>query len=680
VAAELRVAADGVYRATAADLAAAGVDLAGTPAAAISLTSRGVPVPVRVAGGATFGSGSFLEFVGRAADSAFTRENVYRLVVGGPPGAAVAVDRRRAPRRGGVASAPVTLRLGTRRAYAFSSPTGDPWYDTRMTIGASAGEWTFEFDARGMAGSRGAAGLTVELFGGIDLPADPDHHVVLELNGAAVADARFDGLRAHRVAAALPPGLLRESGNRLVVRLPADLSTPFDVVHLQDYAITYVRALAADGDVAVLDAAGPRIDVAGFAHPRVVAYRADDGGVTLLARPRSRRGRPGEYVVQVPGAQRTATYLIAGETATGTPRIAAAPRTETLAAGPAQVVMIAHGELVAGLAPLVAARRAQGLTVDVVDVAAVYARYSFGVVDPEAIREYVAEAVRERGAEYVLLVGGDTYDYLGRLERPSRSLVPSLYLATSDVVRFAPADPAIADVDRDGVPDVAIGRLPVRTPRELAAVVAKTLAYERNDYGRSALLVADRADPRADETYASASEAMAARLGRGWDIRRLYLDEVVAASARPALLRAIGDGLALVSYVGHSGPQAWSRDAVLGVADVAALANAERPTVVVQWGCWNTYYVSPDQDGLGVALLLAERGGAAATLGATALSEESSQNELARRLAAELARPGTRIGAAVQAAKRALGRERPGLADVQYGWTLLGDPALVVGP
>ena len=34
-------------------------------------------------------------------------------------------------------------------------------------------------------------------------------------------------------------------------------------------------------------------------------------------------------------------------------------------------------------------------------------------------------------------------------------------MATDEVVRFAPVDPLYGDVDDDGVPDVAVGRLPV---------------------------------------------------------------------------------------------------------------------------------------------------------------------------------------------------------------------------
>jgi hypothetical protein len=677
-AAELRLRSAGIYRVTHEQLLAAGVDLGGAPAASVGLTSRGLPVPILVGGGARFGPGSFVEFVGEPVDSLYTRENVYRLVSGAGSPARVARDRARPPRSRPAPFVMTTARLGARREYAFASPTGDPWFDTRMMVTTKPEQWAFTFAADGYAGPVAPVTLAVHLFGGTDLPAAPDHHLEIVLNGATLADVRFDGIAERRVTATVPPGLLREQGNELVLRLGADLGTPFDVVHLQDYAITYPRRLRAVGDAAAFSGAGAHFDVPGLGGRDVVAYRCATGGVTRLDGVRVRRDPAGGYVASVPGAAVAADYRLAAGAAILIPRVAAPRAAAGLTDGPARLLVIAHRDFVGGLAPLVATRVAQGLTVKVADVEDVYARFSGGIVDPEAMRAYVKVAAATMGTEFVLLVGGDTFDYLGILGAGARSFVPSLYAPTGPVVRFAPVDPAIADLDGDGAPDLAIGRLPVRTRAELDAVVAKTLAYERKDYARTAILVADRSEPGALVSYGVASEAIAASLGRDWSVRRLYLDELVPANLHTWLIEAIDNGAALTSFVGHSGPAAWTPDAVLSVADVKALTNAARPTVVIQWGCWNSYFVSPS-DALGPALLLSPSG-AAATLGATALADDTSENELAGLLAAQLAVPGIRLGTAVQTAKRQLAARHPGLADVQLGWTLLGDPTLVVGP
>ncbi len=102
--------------------------------------------------------------------------------------------------------------------------------------------------------------------------------------------------------------------------------------------------------------------------------------------------------------------------------------------------------------------------------------------------------------------------------------------------------------------------------------------------------------------------------------------------------------------------------------------------VVTQWGCWNTYHVSPVNEPLSNRLLLAEDRGAAAVLGAATLTEALSELLLGRLVFRNLAVPGTTLGEAIPTAKRELAETHPDFTDVILGWTLLGDPTLVVRP
>ena len=115
-------------------------------------------------------------------------------------------------------------------------------------------------------------------------------------------------------------------------------------------------------------------------------------------------------------------------------------------------------------------------------------------------------------------------------------------------------------------------------------------------------------------------------------------------------------------------------------SDAAALTNAGRPSAVVQWGCWNTYYVDPANNTLAHKFLLSGDRGAAAVMGATTLSFANNERQLGNLMMGRLAQSGMTIGDAMLAAKADLARSRANMLDVLLGWTIMGDPTLVVQP
>ncbi len=84
-------------------------------------------------------------------------------------------------------------------------------------------------------------------------------------------------------------------------------------------------------------------------------------------------------------------------------------------------------------------------------------------------------------------------------------------------------------------------------------------------------------------------------------------------------LGGINDGAGLTVYFGHSSTDQWGSEGLLTTADAAGLTNTDDPTIVVQFGCWNTYFSEPTLQSLGTALSTSA-GGAAAVVGATTLT------------------------------------------------------------
>ena len=71
--------------------------------------------------------------------------------------------------------------------------------------------------------------------------------------------------------------------------------------------------------------------------------------------------------------------------------------------------------------------------------------------------------------------------------------VPTKMVST--LVLETASDDWFADVDGDGIPAIAIGRLPARTPEQAAAMANKIVGYERaaaGSWSKSVSLVADQ--------------------------------------------------------------------------------------------------------------------------------------------------------------------------------------------
>ncbi|KAB2954908.1 MAG: hypothetical protein F9K18_13895, partial [Thermoanaerobaculia bacterium] len=629
---DLLVDRDGIYRVTHEQLAAAGFDFSGVPASALAVSLQGRPVPVRVEGPARFGRGSFVELVGEAADGLYTRTNVYRLRVDptqaarvAPPPALAAVSKQ-----GSAGSYLASNVVDQNLEWTFGAPGDDPWYRDWVTAFSGAAvtrEYSFTVDRL----LPGDATLVFELWGMTDWAAGPDHHVRIALNGHQVAERRFDGLAALALEIPLHDGLLVEGENRVTLTLPVDTGVDFEVVAVDRFGARFPRALVArDGGLA-FDLRAAAFTVDGFGDARALAYQRDGERVTFLgAVPTSPTPLGRSATFRTAPSLAVPAFAVAQPSALLEPGLRAAALAPELRRQPAQYLVIAHPDFLGALEPLVAARRAEGRSVQVADVEKVYGEFGHGRFGADAIRSYIDFAAARLGTEMVLLVGADTYDYLGFGGTGSISFVPTLYAELGPIVRSAPADALFGDLDRDGVPELPVGRFPVRTAAEAALMVGKTLAYPTAGHAGTALLAADGRDFGAD--FSAISDATFALLPGDWTIERDYVDTLGVAGARAALLAGLDRGVAYVQYVGHSAPDYWSFSGLFTREDAQALANSGRPSVFAQWGCWNTFFVAPDAATLADRLLTGGDRGAVAVLGPAALAASDSHRQMSELL------------------------------------------------
>ncbi|HKQ04256.1 MAG TPA: C25 family cysteine peptidase, partial [Blastocatellia bacterium] len=254
----------------------------------------------------------------------------------------------------------------------------------------------------------------------------------------------------------------------------------------------------------------------------------------------------------------------------------------------------------------------------------------------------------------------DPKNYLGLGEA---DVVPTKLIDTS--LMETASDDWYAEMGSEGLAAMAVGRLPVRSSTEAAALVAKIIAYDSAAPSDALLLVADSSD---DFDFAGAANQLRDFIPpniRAEEIRRGQTDDV---ASRERLLAAINEGRKVVNYMGH-GNIDQLHGFLLTDADARALTNQERLTFFVAMTCLNGYFQEPALDSLAEAMVKAPHGGAVAAWASSGMSGPAEQAVVNQALYRYLFSSGATLGDATLKAKAATSS-----SDVRRTWILLGDP------
>ena len=642
---KIDVSKDGWYRVTRSRLRRLGASL--TDPSRLRLYADGNEVPMLI-------KRDGIGFYGQGLDTPSTDTRTYWLVRGAAGGLRIPAVGAQTGRRSGFArSFPFTLDRKYRTLYS-TVQNGDRQNYFGTVIYSKP--TTFVLKARDVAGSRGVLEVVAQ---GL---SQKDHRITVTLNGRALGTMAFGPLdyASHRFS--LPSGVLHEGANSLVLTA---LGGDTDASLIDTTQVTYLRRYRAeDGSLRFSLPSGVVGRVTGFRRPSVTLIDVTRPSSPRLLRP-SVGPWHGGFAVFIAPAQRGRKLVAL--TTPAKPAASARNRPSNWhGAGGADVVIIGYRRFLPQLARLAAYHEGQGLKVALVDVQDLYDEFTFGAHDPEAIKDFLARARAEwhPAPRYVLLGGDATSDPRNYLHQPARDFVPTKTVDTQYMETAS--DDWFADFDNDGVPEMAVGRLPIRTKTEAAVVVDKIIGYEQGPAPAShqALLVSDTGF---EPATASLSKLLPSATST---VRVNRSDGPTDAAVRGRILEVLNGGPSVVNYYGHGAVNIWTGAGLLQSNDAAALRNAGHLSLFVMMTCLNGYFIDPLRPGLAEALLRAPYGGAFAVWASSGLTEPTDQihanEELFRQLAATSS---PRLGDAMVRAKSVI-RD----LDVRRTWILFGDP------
>ena len=345
----------------------------------------------------------------------------------------------------------------------------------------------------------------------------------------------------------------------------------------------------------------------------------------------------------------------------------------TLPAGVgAKYLIVTHAAFAEQARRIAALKEAEGYTTWVVDVDNAYDRFTGGVTDPAAVQALIRRAARA-GAKYVLLIGDDTFDPRDYSGMGEVSYMPTLLGWDGDYGRV-PSENRYADVNGDGSPDVAIGRLPVRTTEDADVMVDKISrqAEVLREAGVRHLFVVDNQTVR-DPSFSREAARVAALLG-GADVTWADVGQGID-QARASLFSGLASGPVATHYFGHGSEDFWADENLIDAGEVASLAPDGHETLLFAWTCVSQNYLFGSGPSLSEAMLLAPRAGALASVGPTGITNARLQSALFDRFYPHML-AGVPLGEALRRAKAETMRAHPEARPVVEGWSLLGDPAL----
>jgi subtilisin-like proprotein convertase family protein len=673
---------EGWYRIYQSDLVAAGFDATVDPAGlGLYLQGQEQAIQVHNAVPGRFGAGDFIEFYGIGQNTAHTDRHIYWLVVGESGGERVPVLERSAE-PGGAESFLATVERRDKVIYFAGLKNGEAENFFGSAVLSEPLEQMMTLPGVD-PDPLGQATLDVAVQGVGDVAhTNPDHLVQVWVNGVSVGQMVFDGQTWQVATFAFAQSVLQEGDNTITLQAQGGSTD----VSLVDYLrLRYWRRYTASHDhlLFTIGAEGGQRrweqtiqSIDGFTTPDIRVF-----DITDPTRARELVGlvEPDNgyaVTVYVLGPAPRTLLAVTGAQIKRPAEIRANVASRWYAGGQgADLIIVSHGAFAEAVQSLTQARQAEGLQVAVVDVEDIYDEFSYGEPSPQAVQAFLKLAWERwyPKPRFVLLVGNATYDPRDYLGHTTVNYVPTI-LVDTEFMETA-SDDGLVDFNQDGIPEMAIGRLPFRSPEMAERVVAKLVNYSRqagNAGSQRALLVADSPDVY---EFEQVTELVRQQLPGDMAVTQVRRREMGDVPAQELIQEQINAGVSLLTYAGHGSYTFWRGD-LLTAASAHALVNRDRLPVVAAMTCLNAYFLDPAQESLAEALLEAETGGAIAVLASSGMTYAAGQATVLQawvRLVFASGNEGDRptLGEAAIQAKAATTD-----LDVRRTWSLLGDPSM----
>jgi hypothetical protein len=367
----------------------------------------------------------------------------------------------------------------------------------------------------------------------------------------------------------------------------------------------------------------------------------------------------------------------------------------------ADVILISPSAWHSALTPFRESLLRLGYTTRTASIEAIYDRFGDGSLSPFAIREFLRSAYKSwkrPSPSYVLLIGDASWDYKNRYGVGVKNYVPGYrgkpeYAVENWFVRL--------DGDNDNIPDMMIGRWPLRTVEELETLIDKTVQYKESlkpeDWLNHLFLLTDHGFERFTEELEREWIPIGFRLTQRHVedyplVDNIYLPEKLRAEKRAKtslaatrdIINHLNQGVWLMEFFGHGAPNVVGNERLFfgggsKYTDVKKLKNKERPFLFWSFSCETSKFDYPRQKwniSIGEDMLTHPNGGAVGLLGASGRGYPHDHIILARGMHEALFHYGLRSMGQILLAGNLMGLAYQNVFEPADQFCFLGDPTI----
>lgn len=294
--------------------------------------------------------------------------------------------------------------------------------------------------------------------------------------------------------------------------------------------------------------------------------------------------------------------------------------------------------------------------VKVVSLPEVYNEFSSGHQDITAIRDFM-KVLYEKGRadgtpRYLLLFGGTSYDVKNRIMNNSNpiptyqshnSILPISSFLTDDYYGLLDDGEGFAPNIVNGMIDIGVGRLPVRTIEQASDAVDKIEAYLFNkyethgDWRNTILVIADDKDRNLHFDQAQTICNKIETRQPFYNVSKIYFDAYQQLStpggrrfpdANKEITSQVDRGALITNYIGHGGELGWADERVLEISDINAWKNFNRMGLFFTATCEFSRFDNPAHTSAGELVFINPNGGAMSMITTTRLAWASVNHQL----------------------------------------------------